>query len=102
VILLAVRLPHGRNTLFAARGWCYLSFVLRAVLIAVALMFAATSLPDAEAGRKKPAASSKSKTAKKPTVKKAPAKKRVAKKTAKKPKKKRRSVENAEPRRPLP
>ena len=69
------------------------------MLIAVALMFAATSLPDAEAGRK-PAVSAKSKTAKK-TVKKAPAKKRVAKKTTKKPKKKRRA-EKAEPRRPLP
>ena len=33
---------------------------------------------------------------------KAPAKKRVAKKTVKKPKKKRRSVEKTEPRRPLP
>ena len=76
------------------------------MLIAVALMFAATSIPDAEAGRsRKPAASSKQKTAKK-TVKKAPSKTRAAKKTAKKPKKKRRSAEadrtSREPRRPLP
>lgn len=72
--------------------------VLRAVLLAVALMFTVTSIPDAEA-RRKPAVTSK----KKKTVKKAP-KKRVAKKAAKKrtTKKKRRTAEKSEPRRPLP
>ena len=70
--------------------------MLRAVLLAVALMFTVTSIPDAEA-RRKPAV-----TAKKKTVKKAP-KKRTAKKAAKKkPKKKRRTAEKTEPRRPLP
>lgn len=78
------------------RDWCYLVLVLRAVLIAVALMFAVTSVPDAEA-RRKPAVTAK----KKKTVKKAP-KKRAAKKAKKKSKKKRRSVEKTEPRRPLP
>jgi hypothetical protein len=78
--------------------------VLRAVLIAVALMFAASSIPDAEAGRK-PAvtAKQKKKTVKKRAAKKsrvakkksAAKKKRVAKKTS-------RAAEKTEPRRPLP
>ncbi|MBL9015215.1 MAG: hypothetical protein JNL83_13615 [Myxococcales bacterium] len=78
--------------------------MLRAVLIAVAWLFAATSIPDAEADRsRKPAATASSKwKAKQKTVKKSPSKKRVAKKTVKKPKKKRRTAEQAEPRRPLP
>ena len=75
--------------------------VLRAVLLAVALMFVTTSIPDAEAGRK-PAATSKKKTAKKRAAK----QKRVAKskRAAKKKsaKKKKRSSESSEPRRPLP
>ncbi len=85
--------------LSSRRDWCYLNIVLRAVLLAVALIFAVTSVPDAEA-RRKPAVTAKKKTVKKRAAKKKPVKKRAKKKRTEK--KKRSSSESTEPRRPLP